>query len=263
MPSSPRHPLHPCDSPDFTEAIAAAQSRPAAWGTPTNSHAQAALAALSEAVSAVRAAQNSAEFTGLLATLRALGQRADAEALAAAQDFEAQPTLAQDAAAAQSAAAALQELSASVDAGHCAKRRVHLAGGGRHSADRAHHYIAGFEPLAGSVVPDRSAGFAVPHAATARMAGMFPTSLTARPSTPTFASVLELTIDPKNLEEYDLAQFQTWFGTKGDAYLHADQSRWADGGGESTDTAGHGAEIGHRVVNELQQKHGARHCECV
>jgi hypothetical protein len=34
-------------------------------------------------------------------------------------------------------------------------------------------------------------------------------------STPTFASVLELCIDPKNLEEYDLEQFQTWFATKG------------------------------------------------
>ena len=113
MPSLPRPPRHP-GVPDFTEAIAAAQSRPAAWGTPTNGHAQAALAALSEAVSAARAAQNTAQFVGLLATLRALGQRAEAEALAAAQDFEAQPTLAQDAATAQGAAAALQELSAGV-----------------------------------------------------------------------------------------------------------------------------------------------------
>jgi hypothetical protein len=34
-------------------------------------------------------------------------------------------------------------------------------------------------------------------------------------STPTFASVLQLSIDPANLEEYDLKQFQTWFGAEG------------------------------------------------
>jgi hypothetical protein len=33
--------------------------------------------------------------------------------------------------------------------------------------------------------------------------------------TPTFARVLQLSIDPANLEDSDLKQFHAWFGTKG------------------------------------------------
>jgi hypothetical protein len=200
-------------SPDFTEALAPAQSRPAAWGTPTNSHAQAALAALSEAVSAVRAAQNTAQFTGLLATLGALGQRADAEALAAAQDFDTQPTLAQDAAAAQAAAAALQELSAGAMQAISQGAEFIL----REAVDTP--LIARTITLRGSnlsaealfQIDRQDLPFRMLQSSDGRH---IPDILVRDTSTPTFASVLQLSIDPLNLDEYDLTQFQTWFGAK-------------------------------------------------
>ena len=200
--------------PDFTEAIAAAQARPAAWGTPTNGHAQTALAALSEAVSAARAAQNTAQFIGLLETLRALGQRAEAEALAAAQDFEAQPTLAQDAAAAQGAAAALQELSAGVVQAISQSAAFTL----REAVDTP--LIVRTITLRGSnlsaealiQIDRQDLPFRMLNSSDGRHV---PDILDRDTGTPTFASVLRLTIDPASLDEYDLAQFQTWFGTKG------------------------------------------------
>jgi len=201
-------------TPDFTDAIAAAQSRPAAWGTPTNSHAQAALAALSEAVRAVRAAQNTAEFSGLLATLSTLGQRADAEALAAAQDFDTQPTLAEDAAAAQSAAAGMQQLSASATQAISQSAAFTL----REAIDTPQ--IVRTITLRGSnlsaealfQIDRQDLPFRMLQSSDGRH---IPDILVRDTGTPTFASVLQLSIDPANLDEYDLAQFQAWFGAKG------------------------------------------------
>jgi hypothetical protein len=199
---------------DFTEAIAAAQARPAAWGTPANSHAQAALAALSDAVSAVRAAQNTAQFMGLLATLAALGQRAEAEALAAARDFEAQPTWAEDAAAAQSAAAALQDLAAgatqaiSQSAAFTLREVVESPRITRTITLRGSSLSA--EAL--FQIDHQDLPFRMLHGADGRH---IPDILVRDTATPTFASVLQLCIDPAILDEYDLTQFQTWFGTKG------------------------------------------------
>lgn len=201
-------------TPDFTDAIAAAQSQPAAWGAPTNSHAQAALAALSEAASTVRAAQNTAQFSGLLATLAALRQRADAEALAAAHDFDTQPTLAQDAATAQSVAAALQELSASVTQAIAQSAAFAL----REAVDIPR--IARTITLRGSnlsaealfQIDRQDLPFRMLQSADGRHV---PDILVRDTSTPTFASVLKLCIDPAMLDEYDLGQFQAWFGAKG------------------------------------------------
>ncbi len=201
-------------TPDFTDAVAAAQSRRAASGTPTNSHAQAALAALSDAVSAVRAAQNSADVASLLATLKALGQRADTEALAAAQDFDTQPALAQDAAAAQSAAAALQELSASAMEAISQSAAFTL----REVLDTPQ--IARTVTLRGSnlsaealfQIDRQDLPFRMLQSADGRH---IPEVLVRDSGTPTFASVLQLCIDPAHLDEYDLQQFQTWFGAKG------------------------------------------------
>jgi hypothetical protein len=201
-------------TPDFTEAIAAGQSRPAEWGALTNSHAQAAVAALSEAVSALRAAQNGVEFTSVLATLRVLGQRADAEALAAAQDFETQPTLAQEAATAQSAAAALQELTAdaiqaiSLSAAFALREAVEIPRIARTITLRGSNLSA--EAL--FQIDHLDLPFRMLQSADGRHV---PDILVRDTATPTFASVLELSIDPRNLEEYDLEQFQAWFSTKG------------------------------------------------
>jgi hypothetical protein len=200
-------------TPDF-DAVAAAQSRPAAWGTPTNSHAQAALAAFSEAASALRAAQNTGQFSGLLATLATLGQRADAEALAAAQDFDTQPSLAQDAAAAQSAAAALQELSAGATEAISQSAAFIL----REAVDTPR--IARTITLRGSnlsaealfQIDRQDLPFRMLRSSDGRH---IPDIVVRDASTPTFASVLQLSIDPANLDEYDLTQFQAWFGAEG------------------------------------------------
>jgi len=200
-------------APDFTAAIAAAQSRPAAWGTPANSHTQAALAALSDAVSAVRAAQNVAEFSALFATLTTLRQRADAEALAAAQDFEAEPALAPDAATAQGAAAALQELSASATQSISQSAAFTM----REAADIPR--IARTITLRGSnlsaqallQIDRQDLPFRMLLSSDGRHV---PDIIAPEADTPTFASVLQLSIDPGNLEEYDLQQFRTWFGAK-------------------------------------------------
>jgi chitosanase len=150
----------------------------------------------------------------LLATLEALRRRADAEALAAAHDFDTQPTLAQDAATAQSAAAALQELSASVTQAIAQSAAFTL----REAIDTPR--IARTITLRGSnlsaealfQIDHQDLPFRMLQSADGRH---IPDILVRDTSTPTFASVLKLSIDPAMLDEYDLGQFQAWFGAKG------------------------------------------------
>jgi hypothetical protein len=201
-------------SPDFTQAIAAAQSRAAAPGAPTNSHAQAALSTLSEAVSAVRAAQSGAALASLLETLRALGQRADAEALAAAQEFESQPALADEAAAAQRAAAALQELraDATLAISQSAAFTLHEVVDAPRIVRKITLRGSNLSPEALFQIDRQDLPFRMLESSDGRHA---PDILVRDNATPTFATVLELSIDSNKLDDYDRAQCQAWFGTKG------------------------------------------------
>ncbi len=202
------------EEPDFTEAIAAAQPQPAGWGTPTNQHAQAVLTAFADAVSAARAAQNTGEFGALLAVLPTLRQRAETEALAAAQDFSGQPALAQDAATAQAAAGALQEFCAAVT-----QAIAHSAAFNMREAMEIPR-IARTITIRGSNL-SAEALLQIDHADLPfRMllnsdGKHLPEIIAREQSTPTFARVIQLSIDPANLEDSDLRQVHAWFATKG------------------------------------------------
>jgi hypothetical protein len=202
------------DGPDFTEAIAAAQRWLTACGTPSNAHAQAVLTALSDAVSAASAARNTEVFDTLLDTLGQLRQRAEAEALAAAQDFSGQPALAPDAAAAQAAAHALQEFYADVTLAIAQSAAFHM----REVLDI---------PRVGRTITIRGTNLSadallqmdhadLPFRMLSNSEGkQLPEIVAREDASPALARVMQLRIDPANLEDADFQQFRTWFGTKG------------------------------------------------
>jgi hypothetical protein len=202
------------DAPDFTEAIAAAQPQPAGWGIPTNPHAQAVFTALADAVSAARAAQNTAEFANLLAVLPTLRQRAEAEALAAAQDLSGQPASVQDAAAAQAAAAALQEFCASVTQAIAQSAAFNMREAMEIPRIARTITIRGSNLSAEALLQIDRADLSFRMLMNSDGKHM-PEIIAREESTPTFARVMQLSIDPANLEETDLNQVHAWFGTKG------------------------------------------------
>jgi hypothetical protein len=165
-------------------------------------------------VSAVRAAQSGAALASLLETLRALGQRADAEALAAAQEFESQPALADEAAAAQRAAAALQELraDATLAISQSAAFTLHEVVDAPRIVRKITLRGSNLSPEALFQIDRQDLPFRMLESSDGRHA---PDILVRDNATPTFATVLELSIDSNKLDDYDRAQCQAWFGTKG------------------------------------------------
>jgi chitosanase len=107
-------------TPDLTHAIIEARSQQAMLAKPTNASAAAAATALSNAIAATNAASMPADFDKLLVSLSTLREQAHSRAAEAAlayadeQDPTARKVTASDAAAAQKAAAALQDLLANV-----------------------------------------------------------------------------------------------------------------------------------------------------
>jgi hypothetical protein len=201
-------------APDFTDAIAKAQNALAAGGTPANGHANSVLGALSDALSAVRTAPNTAAFNDLLTTLDTLTQRAAGEAQAAAQDFAAAPAIAADAAVAQAGAAALQELHADVTQAIAQSAAYHM----REALDLPR--IARILTIRGSNLSAEAMlqidGADLPFRMLRSSEGKQTPDIVAREEgTPTFARVLKLSLDPANFEETDLEQMSAWFGTQG------------------------------------------------
>lgn len=200
--------------PDFTDAYSAAQVALQHCGTSTNAHAQAAVKALSDALSATRAAANTAEFGHLFEMLGQSQSAVETEAAAIAEDFSTQPSLAPDAAIAQTAAAAVQEFRAGVTQAIAQTAGFHL----REALEIPR--IARIITLRGSNL-SAEALLQIDHADLPfRMlldsdGKQMPRIVTREDATPSFARVLELTIDPSNLGDSDLKQFHTWFGTKG------------------------------------------------
>jgi len=202
------------DSPDFTDALAAAQGALQRCGVPSNAYAQAAVKALSDALSATRAAANTAEFGQLLETLAQLQSSAETDAAAIADAYQAQPELAQDAATAQAATGAIEEFYASVTQAIAQTAAFHL----REALEIPR--IARVITIRGSNL-SAEALLQIDHAdlpfrmlldATGKQ---MPEIVAREDATPTFARVLKLSIDPANLGDSDLVQFHTWFGTKG------------------------------------------------
>jgi hypothetical protein len=202
------------DSPDFTDALAVAQAALQRCGSPSNGHAQAAVKALSDALSATRAAANTAEFGQLLETLARLQSSAETEAAAIADAYQAQADLAQDAATAQAATGAVEEFYASVTQAIAQTAAFHL----REALEIPR--IARVITIRGSNL-SAEALLQIDHADLPfRMlldstGKQMPEIVAREDATPSFARVLKLTIDPSNLGESDLVQFHNWFGTKG------------------------------------------------
>jgi hypothetical protein len=202
------------DSPDFTDAFAAAQVALQRCGAPSNVHAQATVKALSDALSATRAAANTAEFGQLLETLAQLQSSAETEAAASAAAYQAQPDLAQDAATAQAATGAIEEFYASVTQAIAQTAAFHL----REALEIPR--IARVITIRGSNLSAESL-LQIDHADLPfRMlldstGKQMPEIVAREDATPTFARVLRLTIDPANLGDSDLVQFHNWFGSKG------------------------------------------------
>jgi hypothetical protein len=202
------------DGPDFTDAIAAAQRRLTAGGTPTNAHAQAVLTALSDAVSAARAARNTEVFNTLLDTLGHLRQRAEDEALAAAQDFSGQPALAPEAAVAQAAAQALQEFCADVTLAIAQSASFHMREGLEIPRVGRTITVRGTNLSADALIQMDHAD--LPFRMLSNSEGKQMPEIVAREdASPTLVRVMQLRIDPAKLEAADFQQFRTWFGTKG------------------------------------------------
>jgi len=202
------------ESPDFTDALAAAQVALQRCGAHLNAHAQATVKALSDALSATRAAANTAEFGQLLEALGQLQSSAETDAAAIANAYQAQPDLAQDAATAQAAAGAVEEFYASVTQAIAQTAAFHL----REALEIPR--IARVITIRGSNL-SAEALLQIDHADLPfRMlldstGKQMPEIVVREDATPTFARVLRLSIDPANLGDSDLVQFHTWFGTKG------------------------------------------------
>jgi hypothetical protein len=165
-------------------------------------------------LSASRAAANTAEFEHLLEILGQLQQGAETDAAAVAQDFSTQPALAADAAIAQAAAGALQEFCADVTQAVAQTAAFHL----REALDIPRIVriitIRGSNLSAEALLQIDRAD--LPFRMLLNSDGKQMPEIVAREdATPSFARVLQLSIDPANLGDSDHEQFHTWFGTKG------------------------------------------------
>lgn len=202
------------DLPDLTQAITSAQAELSALAEPTNAHARDARSALSNAISAVSAAQTTTEINQLIATLAASRAQAEKAALAAAQDFAAGAGTADDAMKAQKAAAALQELAADVT------QAIAVAAALPMTAATSSVLITRTLSLRGTNL-SAEALLEIDHTdlpfrmlinAEGKHA---PDVLVREEGSPTFARVMRLTIDPAMLGGVDLERFQAWFGASG------------------------------------------------
>lgn len=202
------------EAPDLTQPITSAQAELSALTEPASAHAQGARTALSNAISAVSAAQTTTEINQLVATLAALRIQAEKSAIAAAQDFASGSGTADDAMTAQKAAAALQELSADVT------QAIAMAAALPMSAATAPVLIARTISLRGANLSAEALleidHTDLPFRMLINAEGSHAPDVVVREAgSPTFARVMRLTIDPAILGGVDLERFQAWFGSGG------------------------------------------------
>ncbi len=200
--------------PDLIQAIANAQRGLGLAGQVSDPNAQAAKDALAAAISKVNAAHTMSDYDQLAADLDQLSHGAEAAAEKAAEAFSANKSSEADAEAAQSAAAALQDLLADTT------QAIAVAA--------ADPMIAELDPtLAPRTIEVRGSNLSpdaileldhvdLPFQMLMNSEGRNAPEVVLRDtSTPTFARVLRLTIDPGRLVTADRVQFKRWFGSKG------------------------------------------------
>jgi len=200
--------------PDLIQAIATAQRRLGLAGAVNDADAQAAKDALAAAISKVSAAHTVSDYDQLAADLDQLSRAAETAAERAAEAFSANKSSQADAEAAQSAAAALQDLLADTT------QAITLAAAAPMRAELDPTLVPRTIEIRGSNL-SADAIFEIDHADLPfRMLlnaqdTNAPEIVLRDTSTPTFARVLRLTIDPNRLQTTDLAQFKAWFAARG------------------------------------------------
>jgi hypothetical protein len=202
--------------PDLVQATVAAQNRLAALNAApaNNTNAKAAMDAFAQAVKAAGTATTLSDFTQLLTDFSGKRAAAETAAASAATDFQGGKATQAEAEAAQAAAAGLQDFSADV---------VQAIS------------MAAMVPMATEITPQLIRRTIEIRGANLSPEGMFeidhqdlpfrmlldkdghnaPDVLAREDATPTFASVLRLSIDPASLASADQAQVVNWFGKDG------------------------------------------------
>jgi hypothetical protein len=202
------------ETPDLVGAITRAQQALAKMKPLTNANAKAARDALDQAARSAGAAHTGADFSKLVTDLEMRCTTAESAAAAAAADFTAGKTGADEAEAAQSAAAALQDFTGDV------LQAISLASGGPMQAEVNPPLIARTINLRGNNLSDQALfeidQIDLPFRMLTDPDGKNqPQIVTRDQANPTCASVLRLSIDPLKLGETDLAQFTAWFAKDG------------------------------------------------
>jgi len=200
--------------PDFAAPIAAAQASIPAPNAAAGVPAKAAVDALSNAVSTAGAAMTSSDITQLIATLGKFRQTAEKAAEDAASDFAQNKASQADAETAQGAAAALQDFSASIvqAISFAAAQQMPAIIGGLQQPRTIEIRGSNLATDATFQLSDADLPFRMLLNKDGQNA---PDVVVRDETTPTFAKLMRLTIDPAKLGDADLAQFRNWFGADG------------------------------------------------
>jgi hypothetical protein len=200
--------------PDFVQATTAARQDLSSFPAVTNSNAAIAITALSDAIKAAGTAQAGSELSHLVETLPTLKGKAEQGAQDAANDFEAMNATQMEAETAQKAASTLQDFFANI------MQAISVAGANSmRLVDSCALNIRTIDLRGTNISPEGL--FEIDHANLPFR--MFfnkdgqnaPEIVIREDSTPGFARVLNLTLDPARLGSSDLAQFQKWFDADG------------------------------------------------
>jgi hypothetical protein len=200
--------------PDLIQAIVDAHTNLGNLGSPTSPEAQAAKDALEGAVKKASEVQTVADYNQLVMDLSAQLQQAEAAASKAAAAFADGKASQADAQVAQSAVAAFQDLLADIT------QAISFAAVGPMTAELTPSFVTRTIELRGSnLSPDAILELDhtdLPFRMLWNSQGMSAPEVVLRDSTtPTFARVMRLNVDPTRLATADLNQFRKWFGDKG------------------------------------------------
>jgi hypothetical protein len=200
--------------PDLVQATTAARQDLSSFPAVVNSNAAIAITALSDAIKAAGAAQTGSELNQLIETLPTLKGKAELGARDAAIDFQAKKATQTEAETAQKAASTLQDFFANV------MQAISVAGANSMRFEESPALDVRTIDLRGTNLSSEGL-FEIDHADLPFR--MFfnkdgqnaPEIVIREDSTPSFARVLRLTLDPARLGSSDLAQFQKWFDADG------------------------------------------------
>jgi hypothetical protein len=202
------------EAPDFIEAVVTAQSSLARLGPVADPEAEAAKDALTAAISKAGAPHTPSDYNQLVTDLSVQASAAEAAASKAAAAFSEGKATQADAAAAQAAAATLQDLLADIT------QAISLAAAAPMQAEVAPTAVPRVIEIRGSNLSADAIleldHTDLPFRMLLNAQGISAPEMVLRDATtPTFARLLRLTIDPGRLATADLIQLGRWFGQSG------------------------------------------------